>query len=86
MRNDMMDASTMRQAKSSKAQTPKIKLSQQEAERLLRAGAELMDAAEDVLESRSAYSEEFLAGLRVAMDQAKRGELTKINSLEDLGE
>jgi hypothetical protein len=81
----MIDASTMRQAKSSKDQMPKIKLSQQEAERLLRAGAELMDAAEDVLEARGAYSEEFLAGLCVAMDEAKKGKLKKIKSLTDLG-
>jgi hypothetical protein len=84
MRNDTMSVSTMPRAKSSKSS--KIKLNPQEVECLLRVGVEFMDTVESILESRGAYNQEFLDGLQLSSDQAKKNKLKKIGSLAELGD
>ncbi|MBI2577486.1 MAG: hypothetical protein HYV77_01430 [Candidatus Wildermuthbacteria bacterium] len=55
-----------------------------EAHRLFELGLELADLAEDILESRGAYSKEFSQGLKRSLREARTGKTRKINSLSDL--
>ena len=79
MRNDTMGVLAMPKKKLSK-----ITLGPQEALRLFRASADLMDAMEEILESRGAYGREFVRGLSISLQEMKQGKLRKINSLGDL--
>lgn len=52
--------------------------------RLFALSAQLADSAEDILESRGEYSDEFVSGLRQSLAEAAQGNVTQINSLREL--
>lgn len=46
--------------------------------------AELFDTLENAMEKESAYSREFLSGLKKSISESRQKKLLKINSLADL--
>lgn len=46
--------------------------------------AELAEVTEDILEEQGTYSDEFLAGLKKSLREARTGKLTRITSLRQL--
>lgn len=48
---------------------------------LFRLGTELVDLAENMLESNSSYSKVFLEGLNTSLKEEQKGKLKKIESL-----
>lgn len=59
-------------------------ISSNELQRLFRLSLEIADIAEDILESRGAYSKEFLSGLKKSLKDAREGKVKKIKSLSEL--
>lgn len=62
----------------------KLNITPKEASKLFRAVNYFSDTLEDILESQSKYSAEFISGLKLSMGQAKSGYLKKISSLKEL--
>ncbi len=46
--------------------------------------SQLADLAEDVLERRGEYSDEFLSGLNKSLKEAREGKLQEVRSLSEL--
>lgn len=63
---------------------PKVILKPQELRRFFTITSELSDLAEDILERRGGYSEEFLSGLHKSLKEARAGKLREITSLAEL--
>jgi hypothetical protein len=56
----------------------------QEIHKLYKLSLDMADLAEDILESRGEYSDEFLSSLKKSLADEKTGKVRKINSLSDL--
>lgn len=62
----------------------KVTLKPQELRRFFTITSELADLAEDILERRGEYSEEFLRGLNKSLKEAHEGKSQEITSLAEL--
>ena len=61
-----------------------INVDLEQIRRLFTLSTQLADSAEDILESRGEYSDEFVSGLRQSLTDASQGNVKPISSLQEL--